>query len=928
MAKSRLHRLYNKFISSLSFSAELRKMRRELNAKIDQPESITAPPPFHPQAANRWFKRRRISIAESYLMVVRDLDSRNSSRRLTALKNLADVAFRSSSIDYPLNTARVQSALVKEVVKHRSNKRRQLELLYDFSMSTQGQHQVIRKLCDELNIIELPENGMKIGELGYAWDDHVHDVATSGRKNPTQLVLDAFIKGISSLTVAYGLVSDIDLMEEVLEAGNILGLKVNIGLEFSVLVEGARYHFIAELPHFSSKEELRSFFSDHALDMDKFFKGLEINRESRLDAVRRLLENFNQNTLPKINEGFENKPEYCLAPLSLEVLLATIPNVNITPLHLAEFMYVRYRPILQKRVWYYKVLREKARYIAQNPSGLQQDQTNGELQREEIEASYSELKKELNRLSPDLVLSAYFDSPHIISYQSAFDDLESISQMLKRAGCSIRFVQPLEHGLELAKQALIKWSRCIDAVEIYNIQDCIGRNPESIEDFARFVNELNKSAAAEGRSFLKPICGSDATGRNPKIPGMGFIFEDQIIGNLRKRYIKRHMRLPSLISAMIRSSECPVDEASLQNAAVPSIVCMGKISGSWNRAITGDEERINPLRAWRYFNPTFKNAIRAIIGFTVATAYIGPAYALLWLGITGFRNSIADLISYRGPKLSQWKLKSINFDNVGQSLFWTGFSVPLMGYAKSTFDILWPLAPETFLFNLVKFFVISIVNGFYLAAHNTLRGFDTNVVRANLFRSILAWPLATIFAPIGNSLSIPSIVQTKIWSDVVAGFIEGGNKYRKVLQLRQKTLEELIPTVINASGSAQYIATMDVLYLFSQEPRTRTTIKAILSPYAFFTRKLKENSSLRLNMLLEFNDKMSKESLWTDLVDYIVANYEEDMADDLVDLVVDGLPELLGDLSGLIEKYGKDPSLLAKLAAKASGTIRGSGQAK
>ena len=80
MAKSRLHRFYNKFISSLSFSAELRKMRRELNAKIDQPEIITSPPPFHPQAANRWFKRRRISIAESYLMVVRDLDSRNSAK--------------------------------------------------------------------------------------------------------------------------------------------------------------------------------------------------------------------------------------------------------------------------------------------------------------------------------------------------------------------------------------------------------------------------------------------------------------------------------------------------------------------------------------------------------------------------------------------------------------------------------------------------------------------------------------------------------------------------------------------------------------------------------------------------------------------------------------------------------------------------------
>jgi len=159
-------------------------MRRELNAKIDQPESISPPPPFHPQAANRWFKRRRITIAESYLMVVRDLDSRHSSKRLAALEDLARIAFGSSNIDYPLNTARVQSALVKEVVKHRSNKRRQLELLYDFSVSTQGQHQVIRTLCDELNIIELPENGMKIGVLGYAWDDHVHDIATSGRKIP------------------------------------------------------------------------------------------------------------------------------------------------------------------------------------------------------------------------------------------------------------------------------------------------------------------------------------------------------------------------------------------------------------------------------------------------------------------------------------------------------------------------------------------------------------------------------------------------------------------------------------------------------------------------------------------------------------------------------------------------------------------------
>jgi len=109
-------------------------------------------------------------------------------------------------------------------------------------MSTRGQHQIIRKLCDELNIIELPEKGVRIGDLGYGWDGQVHDTATSGRKNPTQLIIDAFIKGISWLTVGYGSASDREMMEETIEAGNILGLNVNIGFEFSVKVGGLQYH--------------------------------------------------------------------------------------------------------------------------------------------------------------------------------------------------------------------------------------------------------------------------------------------------------------------------------------------------------------------------------------------------------------------------------------------------------------------------------------------------------------------------------------------------------------------------------------------------------------------------------------------------------------------------------------------------------------
>jgi len=905
MAKSRLQKLYRSLLSTLSFSSELRKMRRELNAKIDQPESITPPPPFHPQGVNRWFKRRRITIAESYLMVVRDLDSRHSSARLDALRKLADVAFHSANIDYPLNTARVQSALIKEVVKHRSNKRRQLELLYDFSMSTRGQHQVIRKLCDELNIIELPEKGMQIGDLGYGWDEHVHDTATSGRKNPTQLIIDAFIKGISRVTVAYGSVSDLDMMEEAFEAGKILGLHVNIALEFSVMVDGARYHFMAELPHFNSKEDLRAFFSNHASDLASFFDGLDINRENRLDAVRRLLETFNAKTLPAINEGFEQTREYCLAPLSLDELLATIPNMNITPLHLAEFMYMRYRPVLQKRVWYYKVLRGKIKSLSAANAARKAE-------KDAIEKKYAELRKELKNLSPDTLLAEYFEDPHSISYQTVFEDIVSLSDMLHQAGCMIKFIHPLEHGIEKAAHVLDQCSLCIDSAEVYNTQDCAGRSPEEVEAFARILNERNKQAYSKGQQVIIPACGSDATGRNPKIPGMGFVFEDQIIGKLRQRYIKRHVALPPLVSAMVRAGATPVDDERLDLGSLPRIISMGKVSAGEGYTSTSEDEVIGPIRAWRYFNPAFKNTIRTLIGFFVATSFIGPWYALLWLGITGFRNSIADLISYRGTRLNQWKLKSINFDNVAQSLFWTGFSVPILGFVKANFDAIWPWVHDGFVFNLVKFFFISFANGLYLASHNTLRGFDKSVVRANIFRSILAWPLATVFAPLGNALKIPSIVQTKIWSDVVAGFIEGGNKYRKVLRQRQKTLEEIIPTIIHSQGSTQYIAMLDILYLFSEEPRMQSIIKAVLSPYVLFTRRLKKNSSLRLTLLVELHKTMCEERVWTELVDYIVANYDEEMADDLVDLVADALPDLQEWLGRLIAKYGESSGLLKK----------------
>ena len=58
------------------------------------------------------------------------------------------------------------------------------------------------QLLDKLGLAELPETGKKLKDLDMGFDGHVHDTATSGRKNPTQLIIDAFIKGMSELTIA------------------------------------------------------------------------------------------------------------------------------------------------------------------------------------------------------------------------------------------------------------------------------------------------------------------------------------------------------------------------------------------------------------------------------------------------------------------------------------------------------------------------------------------------------------------------------------------------------------------------------------------------------------------------------------------------------------------------------------------------------
>lgn len=894
MANTRIMGLYDALVDRLSFSGELYKLRRELNARIDQPETIEPDPRSHPLGVARWFKTRHISIAETYLMVLRDLDSRHSRSRLHALRMMVDASLHSQAIDMPLNTARVQMALIKEAVKNRDDRRRQLELLHDFSASTYGQSQVIRRLLDRLNLLELPEDGRLLKEIGAGWDFHVHDTATSGRKNPTQLLIDAFIKGMGEITIAYNGVSAIDMMEEAVDAGRVVGIKVNVGIEIGLDFEGERFHFMALLPETRRGDDVTLFFARNRKVLRPLLSGLEEDQEGRVAAIRRLLAAFNEGPLLELNEGFPDKRAYRIPRLRMKDLAAIVPPENANRAHLGEFLWQYYRPVMFNRVLYLKALRGKAQ--RDRRLGLISDWDCGI-----IESRYARTRAEFRTMNPETLRRRYFPDPAEAEHASAFDNLARLRRILSHAGCELKILMPLEHGWSRAARILEAGRGLIDQVEVYNIHDSVKRDPDEIVRLCRLVAELNARGVHDGLRPYVPVCGSDSTGRSPDIPGMGFVKADSLMGKYRARYLKRHITLPRVASNLILAADRGIDLDAVGPAArdTPLILCMGKVSeGIENRL--GDEEdgsaaRVSPGRAMRYLNPALVGFLISAIGFLVAYSYIGLGYACLWFGITALRVSMADLVAFRGTRVRQWSLKTVNWSNVAQALFWTGVSVPVLGYTKTEFDALWPFAATGLLYTASKFFLVSFVNGIYLVAHNKLRGFDKTVIRANFFRNIISWPFATAFAPIGEILSVPIIVQSKIWSDVVAGFIEGSNKYFRTLRLRRRDVEEMVPRIVEGKKEDRAIAVLDLLYLFREEPRTRNSLRSTLKPRTPMLAAirhpeaaLRREASPRLDRLVSV---ICDDRLDHLLVDYSLSQHTKEMAVDLIRLVSETLPE-------------------------------------
>lgn len=903
-----LIKIYNDTVNFLSFATQLRKLRTRINQQIDASEIVNEFPNSHPRGFIRIFRKRKASIVETYLSITKSLDSSKYSERIHALSLLAEHIIYSQSLIMPLNAARVQLALMRELTIHRDNKRVQLEILRDFTVASFGHPREIRRYLKRLGLVEVPETGEELKDLKMGWDFHVHDSTSYGRKSPIQLIIDAFIKGISVITIAYNNLETEAAIKELLEAGRILGIKVNIALEFGAVTKEVRFHYLYILPNFSSeKEKFKAFLKEKSKDFNDFMRELEENEKKRILNIDQLIDQFNSEHLPRLNEGYLPDSIYYISPLPNNNKQELFGHKIYSRRQLGEMLYPHYKKVLEKRALQITALK------------LQTEKMPHHFSKQSIETifqSYQLIRNQYQNLDPEKLRLEYFGGEESMPNETGVSNLEEIFRYANKAGGDIKLIQPLEHGLQAAVDLVFENYKMLTYAEIYNMYGTVETKEDDFVVFANFINLLNFGNQSDLIHFLEeqqlsynivqivdallyfethkliPSIGSDAAGRSTFTPGMGFIMENHIPAHQRKHFVKQHHLLPAAISEIFfklsKTAKFP-----LKGDEKPSIICLGKVDYG-KKNLLGDEKNeklIYPWQAWEYLHPLIKNSLYIIIGFIPAYLTVGAEYALLWLGITGLRNMFVDLVSGNGLSPRLWHTNDINWTNIAHSLFWTGFSVPILGFIKLRFDFIWMGAHEGVLFESIKFFCINISNGIYLASHNYIRGFDKATIRGNFFRSILAWPLSASFSGLGNALLVPSIVQAKIWSDVVAAVIEGSSKYQNILRIKDDIMRKIVPALICQEKITEKLALLDMIYFLNESKRAKTAFKKQLiqpqNPVAKIKNHLPGTKStivpteayyalkLRINTLENFNE----------LINFIIANYQREQSVYLITMV-------------------------------------------
>jgi len=856
---------------------------------------------MHPQGIKEMAASRGLRIAYAIASLLDTFVTGTSRDRLTALRSLRDEVFLTDKIFYRKNTARVLTQIMKVLLRSHGNPMRQLELAHDFRTASTGAPRLVRKQLAKYHLLEMPEDWSQ-----FAFDNHVHDASTKGRKSPTHLVMDAWIKGIRHLTVVYYNFITPEIVEELIEAGSLLDVAVRVGIEVSAPFRDKYVRFIWEIHGFRDNSSFMKFLhEDKILDLMNLGKEVSLYQQK---YVLEVLDAFNDRHRHILDQELGLQIE----PLNLRDFLVFVGGGQPSLQHLARF--IRNTVIEQgNRNGTGKPTEIRGSSNAKSAAQQLPDKLksldietiinrflmpsmNPDLQDPEhpqktadvpelLRFSPNELLQKLLTLHPNSeftlnlsnlsiqdILELLYDCQGTINHLEAYNLKDASHGMhhgtfpaahcageavsLKSPNHFYTVVGELQEALN--EDNVIALKRVIRAI-IWDLEeDRLQRKRKldlAAEDKSNnHVSDSEYRALLDRKNNLLDILfnlarfhdfykkrtlgsriGTSSTGRAEIQHGMGLVAIDTLPVRAQKvarQEVVRNRRWQIPVSGLLtRNMHIRLEQdAESRGRNWFSRFChswarRGKTWKDWSLdrfkihpgrpgnivtlgGLGSTPENVNPSGSlyygqriaytWTYLNTNLKNILKVLFGLVPAfltffltkdwwlLAYFG---AFIWFGITASRNIIQSVLGGGGLKRSPllpWN-SMVSWSRISDSLLYTGFSVPLLDYLVKTLLLDRTLGVTTATDPVTLYAAMGVANGLYIFSHNVFRGLPRNAAVGNLFRSILAIPLAIFLNGVFSSAllhftGIPDVsgelqkwaaIISKFSSDCVAAVIEG-----------------------------------------------------------------------------------------------------------------------------------------------------------
>ena len=842
---------------------------------------------FHPNGLRELTSRKAFRVAQAVMGLLDTRPASTPEERLEALRVLRKEACSSASSPLRLNTARVLIQLMKELLRARGHGAVQLGLAHDFHKAASGRPRIVRALLRRLNLLEMPE----------AWnqrtfDYHVRDSHSSGRKSPTHLIMDAWLKGIRTLKVIYENYAPPVAAQELMDAADIMEVTVRIGIRFHRPFRGRRVTLVWTPRGFSGPKGFREFLEKPEMRaLISAGKAVEACERARF---ARLVDLYNRDYRITVNRRFRLDVP-ALDPAEFEALVG---EAQPSWAHLADCIH--------------------RRTVAAMRAHLDNAETSAATESDEERGQTAECCEAMERFSPATVLDEWLnealaatelgkaaagdpfadeDPPSLLErlagiatdYRASLDtrDIEPARVLQLLHLCKGRLTHLELFSLQTYRpEHLPQLSAMNDLREAVNsgspsrlkrlVSGFLESTPSEAEEDAACLRDLLRSMPAflahyRGRP-LSTFISSNSSGRSDwgGQHGMGFaIIETLPVREQRACFRGGQRRLLPLRYGLVERVRREAGHAVERSAQLARVAPLAWIAYWWLRltdvfrpakrgwvapleslAVTargnvvplggfgvfaGNDLGLNggtPGRRidlrWRYVNTVLVNSTLILAGFVSAflafqytqqgfLAYWG---APLWFAVTGSRNILQAVIAGGGLRRYSaltWK-DYVSWGRLSESLFYTGFSVPLLEIGVRYLLLQRGLGLTAANSSLAVFLTLATVNGAYLMSHNLYRGLPSAAAYANLGRSVCAVPVAMAynyglllllqFFDVGDVavvLAATTSLVAKTASDTVAAVLEGYFDRRATRRLRSRDFRDVLSRLAACQASLEYL---------------------------------------------------------------------------------------------------------------------------